>query len=169
MEGEDTEVGVQLPCGGAGASRCESALFSTPRAFPKQLGILFWGEGYANTLLSALEPGIHTRSEEGRGTGICRLPVPGRSLTGLTCEERWFYPGHRAPFQSWAGALDHNAVAAHFSCSPSGHLQVDLGRGRLAGEVFPARLPESSWLWAQSDLEWLLLSPCPTLTEYSPT
>lgn len=132
MEGEDTEVGVQLPSGGAGASPCESALFSTPPAFPKQLGILFWG--YANTFLSALEAGVHTRSGEGRGSGICGLPVPCRSLTGLTCEEHWSYPGHRAPLQSWAGALDHSAVAAHFSCPPSGGFRRS-GRRQVAAEV----------------------------------
>lgn len=84
------------------------------------------------------------------------------------------YPCHRAPFQSWAEFPDHTAAAACFSCSPSGCFQVDATRlplilqrswqGREGWRcLFPARLPESSWIWA-SDLEWLLSYPCPALT-----
>lgn len=53
---------------------CESALFSTSQGFPRQLGILFLGGGDANTVLSTLGPGIHTRPREEKGFGICRLP-----------------------------------------------------------------------------------------------
>lgn len=172
---EDTEVGVQLTfLRSRGQSLCcESAWFSTPQVFPRQLGVLS-GEGLYKPISFHFAPHSHPASiqDQGKGnsTGIYRLP-------GLIWVIHWCYPDHRASFQSWAGSPDHTAAVAHFSCSPSGCFQVDATRlplvlqRSLQGQegwrcLFPARLPESSWSLA-CDLEWLLFYPCPTLAEPS--